>query len=191
MANPSGSRTMGPTTTSIGKFKSEIIFLSTTTCWASFWPRATKSGKHRLKSFGANSRHSPKMRRAGMTTQAFPNAPPRIRKSNNRRGTFENPREQKPNPLSCFTQLEIAIQITGIFFKILPNAKLGGVYEDGKNDEIGPISHQVDKRQMSFVQKTHRRHQPDRFALIAQLPSKGSHLVHGGYDLHDKIRSKG
>ena len=56
---------------------------------------------------------------------------------------------------------------------------------------VGPIPHQVDKRHMSFMQITHRRHQADRFALVLQLPGEGLHLVYGGKDLHDKIRSTG
>ena len=93
--------------------------------------------------------------------------------------------------LPVSAEFEIAIQITGIFFQILPNPKLGGVYENGKNDDVCPIPHQVDKRHMSIMQITHRRHQADRFALVPQLPGEGLHLVYGGKDLHDKIRSTG
>jgi hypothetical protein len=52
---------------------------------------------------------------------------------------------------SFLAQFKVTVQVPWIFPEILSYAKLRGIHEDGKNNDVGPVSQQVDKGQVTFM----------------------------------------
>ena len=66
---------------------------------------------------------------------------------------------------SCSTGLEVAVDRTRVPVEIGRLVELERIHEDRHDDPIAAFADRVDERQMAAVQRPHRRHDADAFAL--------------------------
>jgi hypothetical protein len=63
--------------------------------------------------------------------------------------------------------LEVGIKGPGIFFEILAGAELGGIDEDGDDDEVAFSDSDFNQRDMADMKSAHCRHEADFLALCS------------------------
>src|SRR5688572_25607563 len=81
-------------------------------------------------------------------------------------------------------QCSIGGKIAWVAIEVVFVVELGGVDEDGNNNDVGGLTCLADEREVSLVQRAHGRDECYGLALASQLTSDREHALLAVDDLH-------
>jgi hypothetical protein len=156
-----------------GKRRSRTIRRMMRSCWASFSPKTATWGRTRLNSLATTVQ----------TPSKWPGreAPQSVRERAVSTTTRWRPRDRSPRRRGkedihalLFAQGAIGLERARIGGEILVGAELGGVDEEGDDDDIGVPPGDADQGEVALVQVAHGGHEADapaRFFRAAIAPN--------------------
>ena len=86
-------------------------------------------------------------------------------------------------------QLGIARQVARVALEVFAGAELRRVDKDRSHDDVAHFAGAPHQRQMTFVQRAHRRHQADAAAFGAHITRHRHHSRNAVDDLHRRVTS--
>jgi hypothetical protein len=81
-------------------------------------------------------------------------------------------------------ELGVAPLVTGVALKVGPLIELGGVDEERDDHHTALLARAADQRQVTLVQRPHRRHEPNRELVAARPGELRAQLWDGAHDPH-------
>ncbi len=151
--------------------------LTRNSCWASFWPKVTISGRDDAEELGDDGEHAVEVAGAGASLEGAPHC---ARGDDGLRGAgrvhlLDSGREDDVNTLRG-QAFDVGLQRAGVPLEVLGLGELGGVDEDGDDPGVGDLGSTTHVRDVAVVQGAKGGRESDRAARGAL---GGDGLAHG------------